>query len=81
MSVGNPAMCIECGYLHGRHATSCKRQRKTVWVRLCGLAIKRHRVVWRMCGSNPATWPLHEMQIAAVYGIDTFEAALRTEGK
>ncbi len=75
MSVGNPIMCPECGYLHGRHAVSCERQRGAVWTRLCRMAIKRHRAVWRLCGSNPITWPLHEMQIVAVYGIETFEAA------
>lgn len=27
MSVGNPVMCIECGYLHGHHSSSCTRER------------------------------------------------------
>lgn len=80
MSVGSPIMCPECGYLHGHHAVSCERQKMTAWIRLCELAIKRHRMVWRMCGSRPATWPLHKMQIALVYGIDTYEAALRSLG-
>lgn len=47
----------------------------TLWTRLCLAAIRRHRLVWRLCGANPATWPLHEMQIVAVYGLDTFQAA------
>ena len=25
MSVGNPVICAECGYLHGNHAFSCTR--------------------------------------------------------
>lgn len=47
----------------------------TLWIRLCRLAIKRHRVVWFWCGSDPSTWPLHEELIIAVYGIETYEAA------
>lgn len=48
----------------------------TVWNRLCILAIKRHLIVWRACGSNPLTWPLHEMQIITVYGTRTYAEAL-----
>lgn len=70
--IDDQIMCTECGYRRGRHAGSCERLK----LRLCRMAIKRHRIVWQWCGSNPATWPLHEMQIIAVYGISTFEAAL-----
>jgi hypothetical protein len=38
------------------------------WHMLRMAAIGRHRIVWRACGSNPATWPTHMALIRAVYG-------------
>jgi hypothetical protein len=38
------------------------------WHLLRAAAIARHRVVWRACGSDPATWELHMDMIRAVYG-------------
>lgn len=52
----------------------------TVWTRMCTLAIARHVHVWQCCGCNPLTWPLHEMQLITVYGIDTYERACKEVG-
>ena len=38
-----------------------------MWDILRIAAVIRHRVVWRMFGSNPLTWPLHKAMIEAVY--------------
>lgn len=77
--MSQPIMCSTCGitYHHEHPPTRCS----SVWDRLCQLAIKRHRNVWRWCGSNPLTWPLHEMKIIAVYGLSTYDAAMRGLGE
>jgi hypothetical protein len=38
------------------------------WHLLRAAAIARHRVVWRACGGDPATWDLHMDMIRTVYG-------------
>jgi len=46
-----------------------------VWVRLCKMAIQRHRIAWAMSGGNPLMWEIHETIITAVYGREVYAEA------
>ena len=39
-----------------------------MWIMMRNSAWARHRIAWRLAGSDPDTWPLHEAMIRAVYG-------------
>ena len=45
------------------------------WVRLCKMAIQRHRLVWAMSGGTEYTWRMHQNFIVSVYGLDTYMEA------
>ncbi len=39
-----------------------------MWELMRLAAIARHRIVWRMCGSQPGHWLWHQAMIDSVYG-------------
>jgi len=46
-----------------------------VWVRLCKMAIQRHRLLWAIEGGTPYGWRMHRDLIIAVYGREVYAEA------
>jgi len=46
-----------------------------VWVRLCKMAIQRHRLLWAVEGGGAYRWKLHQDFIVGVYGLEIYMEA------